>query len=491
MSLVNNFSIPFSTNMVSLPPWEGGDNNRFTVIIGENGTRKSLILRGILDNTLSVIDTQKDIQSGFTFGEANSSIRTKKIIALSAIATDRFPSKSSIKKNLRWTKYDGGTYSYIGPRTAQNLISRNQSMLEVILAIIKKPKSAFKQSEFLLNIFRDLGLSGRLTVGFVYPFRMDKQGIEKGESFIQYLSDIFTPAFGELTNQAAAFFSQIKIHHPSFVWPPDPSTKKLISKIDNFAVAGAPSPSIYKILPEVEKKLSKASYRIDIDYEDHLTLLDYSGKNDSLHLAVLTGYLKPTSIFFTKQSGEMIDQEELSAGQWSLFSSMISMATLVENDTLILVDEPEGALHPKWQRDYLSYLRQAISHANSCQVIIATHSPLILSSLSLDHSDVIALEKNSNDDSINWSIVNSLSGWKIDEILDDAFQMDGSRGAQFTENINLALRLVAQGVGRNGDELKNVLESLRPYLLTLPENDFARSVIRSMLAAIDNGGQGE
>ncbi|KHJ69215.1 hypothetical protein QU24_04610 [Pantoea rodasii] len=41
-----------------------------------------------------------------------------------------------------------------------------------------------------------------------------------------------------------------------------------------------------------------------------------------------------------------------------------------------LIDEPENSLHPKWQREYISFLRGFIGY-KSVKIIMATHSPLI------------------------------------------------------------------------------------------------------------------
>lgn len=67
-----------------------------------------------------------------------------------------------------------------------------------------------------------------------------------------------------------------------------------------------------------------------------------------------------------------------------------------ENGSLICIDEPEIGLHP----DMTNTIAQAIKGTsyNGSQIIIATHSPLILNSFELD--EILIFEKNKNNSSI-------------------------------------------------------------------------------------------
>lgn len=50
----------------------------------------------------------------------------------------------------------------------------------------------------------------------------------------------------------------------------------------------------------------------------------------------------------------------------------------IEGDGIYLLDEPENSLSPKLQRELVDFLRDSVRFYN-CQLIIATHSPFILS----------------------------------------------------------------------------------------------------------------
>lgn len=63
---------------------------------------------------------------------------------------------------------------------------------------------------------------------------------------------------------------------------------------------------------------------------------------------------------------------------------------------IILIDEPELSLHPKWQEKYLQFLRDVFSDASglNIQFIIATHSPLLLKGVLGEDVSVHILNKD-------------------------------------------------------------------------------------------------
>jgi predicted ATPase len=88
--------------------------------------------------------------------------------------------------------------------------------------------------------------------------------------------------------------------------------------------------------------------------------------------------LKLKSCELTSLNGGKFDVADASSGQQQMLCSVIGLATALKNESLVLVDEPELSLHPRWQRAYLDNLRAALMPFEGCHVVIATHSPLIV-----------------------------------------------------------------------------------------------------------------
>ena len=72
-----------------------------------------------------------------------------------------------------------------------------------------------------------------------------------------------------------------------------------------------------------------------------------------------------------------IPLSELSSGEQHELVLLYDLLFAVEEDSLILIDEPELSLHVLWQKKFISDL-QRIQNLKNLKVLIATHSPQII-----------------------------------------------------------------------------------------------------------------
>ena len=98
------------------------------------------------------------------------------------------------------------------------------------------------------------------------------------------------------------------------------------------------------------------------------------------------------------------DINHFSAGQRALYSSMSRLyaqradQTIGDNidlrDVLLVIDEPDLYLHPKWQQEFMGLLLKFLSRAYppKTQIVITSHSPIIISDI-LKYN-VIFLDRN-------------------------------------------------------------------------------------------------
>lgn len=80
---------------------------------------------------------------------------------------------------------------------------------------------------------------------------------------------------------------------------------------------------------------------------------------------------------FLRKKENVISMLEASSGELGLITSIIYLATAINEQTVILIDEPENSLHPKWQKEYARTLMD-IFYFYQPKIIIATHSPLVV-----------------------------------------------------------------------------------------------------------------
>jgi hypothetical protein len=93
--------------------------------------------------------------------------------------------------------------------------------------------------------------------------------------------------------------------------------------------------------------------------------------------------VKAIEISLYKNNGEPVPLLNASSGELSLMTSLIFVLGEISGTNMILIDEPENSLHPRWQREYTSMLCSLIEY-HEVKVIIATHSPLIVTGAQLD-----------------------------------------------------------------------------------------------------------
>jgi len=96
-------------------------------------------------------------------------------------------------------------------------------------------------------------------------------------------------------------------------------------------------------------------------------------------------------VTFENSSGNTFEIEALSTGEKTLFSKALYLYFKDYKEKVILIDEPELSLHPSWQNRVLK-IYENFAKISDCQIIIATHSPHIITSA--DNESIRFLEKN-------------------------------------------------------------------------------------------------
>lgn len=86
--------------------------------------------------------------------------------------------------------------------------------------------------------------------------------------------------------------------------------------------------------------------------------------------------------FFLSKNGDTIHISQASSGELTVISSLIYLASVITENSTILIDEPENSLHPKWQIEYVKTLLD-LFYLYQPKIVIATHSPLIINGAEL------------------------------------------------------------------------------------------------------------
>ncbi|MBN1067555.1 hypothetical protein DVW02_06055 [Clostridium botulinum] len=166
-------------------------------------------------------------------------------------------------------------------------------------------------------------------------------------------------------------------------------------------------------------------------------------------------------LFKVKATGEIHSADELSAGEKQIFFRGGSLLQMDLNDSIILIDEPELSLHPEWQQKILEFYK-GIGKNN--QIIIATHSPHIVSSCKKE--EVIVLERKDGKTVVK-SNVEETYGWTVEQLLLSVFELKSVRNPEVQKKIDKFKSLYINKEKLNSGELSefNALKSeLEKYL---------------------------
>ncbi|MEA3452265.1 MAG: AAA family ATPase, partial [Bacteroidota bacterium] len=132
---------------------------------------------------------------------------------------------------------------------------------------------------------------------------------------------------------------------------------------------------------------------------------------------------KNKEIYFKNHKSEEIKLKDLSGGEKELITKVFPLFISPIKNSVILIDEPESSLHPNWQNEIIN-LYKKVAEKNNNQIIIATHSPHIVSAVENKYVKVLIKENN------EIKVIDTTSksfGRKVDEILLDIFKVKGLR----------------------------------------------------------------
>jgi len=115
---------------------------------------------------------------------------------------------------------------------------------------------------------------------------------------------------------------------------------------------------------------------------------------DDLDLTFKYSHLdKEDNVWFTNNNGAKFLIDKLSTGEKTLLSKVLYLYFKDYKEKIILIDEPELSLHPSWQNKVLK-IYENFAKLNSCQIIIATHSPHIIGSAKNEYLRFLVKEDN-------------------------------------------------------------------------------------------------
>ena len=169
---------------------------------------------------------------------------------------------------------------------------------------------------------------------------------------------------------------------------------------------------------------------------------EINGIFDILELDVkLKGFSKDekTMPIFENSAGEEFNINDLSSGEKQLFLRTLSIKMLEPKNSIILIDEPELSLHPKWQQRIIEVYKK-IGENN--QIIIATHSPHILGSVSNENIFILYRDEKGKIEAKTGDELYSSYGQPVDRVLKDIMGLESIRTPKIEKDLEELRKLV-------------------------------------------------
>ncbi|MBL0389069.1 AAA family ATPase [Tumebacillus sp. ITR2] len=169
----------------------------------------------------------------------------------------------------------------------------------------------------------------------------------------------------------------------------------------------------------------------------------------------------PVRMVLVDDQDQELRVEQLSGGYKVVFSMVADIASRLaqanpqlenplEGQALILIDELDLHLHPKWQKRIARDLRNTFPH---CQFIVSTHSESIVQSLSADQ--VINLEDVDRERS------GAFKGWSLSEIQEYEMGVEFAKTEEY-ENLKVAFEEAVDE--EDGERAKELYRKLREMI---------------------------
>jgi predicted ATP-binding protein involved in virulence len=170
-----------------------------------------------------------------------------------------------------------------------------------------------------------------------------------------------------------------------------------------------------------------------------------------------------------------------------MFDSHIDSENPLAEPAVVLIDEIDLHLHPKWQRDLLDWLSDLCPNT---QFIVTTHSPLIVQA-GIARDANFAVCRREGDHVVIDQSIEALDGWRADQILSSDFFGIPKRSKQDEKDLERRKELIIKSKLTKSEqkelaELNKKVESL-PVSENL-EDDKAMEIIRKAANYIKENG---
>lgn len=355
------------------------ENFMETILLGQNATGKSNFIESLVlifkyldlgkpcdfDYSIKYFCRKNTIEVDFKEGKYEFTVNEKKITN----------AEFTRQKNELLPKYVFTYYSGISNRLKEHFAQHQKRFYDEII----KPKFDRDEIDNLRRLFY-VQLVHSYFVLLAY-FSFDKQEKESTE----FLKNVF----GIEDLESILFV----LHKPIWkgkgddkFWGADGMVKEFLNKVWDLSIA----PIYDTVSVPINFRKNTKQERLYLYVSTKQKLKELSKVYDTnteffkaLESTYISDLIEEVKVKIKKRNvkGE-IKFKELSEGEQQLLTVIGLLKFTKDEESLILLDEPDTHLNPLWKWHYLQYLKDVVNTSeDATQIIINTHDPLVIGSL--------------------------------------------------------------------------------------------------------------
>ncbi|HCG6160363.1 AAA family ATPase [Vibrio parahaemolyticus] len=443
-----------------------GNSNEYTLLLGENGSGKSEIIREVINILLRMKVSEdhnvkhNDILDSYLENRYKATLRNQSVsvnvtikshdnsIQASFIKTNEDRVLINFKGEKQFLKEDAYRYDFsVKAEKYDEFLKRKIDDINIV-AVSESPYIKFPiiQSDEVLRYFyigknqeKDYQYMSSRSDDYVNPKveQLAKSILQTLEwsnktniiRILDYLS--FGKRISILFSLKSEYYHSLK--------KTSELVDSIISSRGRLESLGLGSRDLNK-KEKHQKKLKRAieyiKKRMNIDFNNSFNSafnakpmeIKFDITEHKLDIENISILLKFNLINVLKLTFEYNDKDinsiHLSSGQLCILNNIFGIASKITDNTFVFIDEPEISLHPSWQAGFIKLLEDTFFKYSGCHFIIATHSPHIVSNLNKNNSHVVPMHV---ENVFQLNINDSYQGWTVDEILQDVMGMDETR----------------------------------------------------------------
>ena len=268
-------------------------------------------------------------------------------------------------------------YSGISDRLKDLYIPHQRKYYEEII----KPDSKRGQFDTIRRIFLVENIHASFALIAFYMFK------DQEEETVKFLRDELS-----IEDFASALFM---LKEPSWVraqskqdqfWGALGLVRRFLEDLYLFSYA----PIYHQARIDLSYKKTETQNRLYLDLKDRAAFQDlvdlkYNNKIElfnaleSIHISDLLFDVK-IKVLKKNVNGELA-MSELSEGEKQLLTVLGLLKFTKEEESLVLLDEPDTHLNPMWKWKYLDYLNDVVKRQETTQIIFCSHDPLVIGNL--------------------------------------------------------------------------------------------------------------